>query len=163
MPHASPLSNNVSSPRRAPFRTLQARWSEAPAPWWAEKRCLMEPRDGFRPIEQKALIVDAFDCMKGFKSVIGSAHSRFLFLKTCPTGCGVRSCVTAVRLRDLVRSDEWRQLDGRCEDACHCAKASAWRERAQSRRDPPESASIGRGNSAGRTGAHNIVVNTASG
>src|ERR1700722_12875883 len=102
--------------------------------------------------------------MKGFKSVIGAgaAHSRFLFLKTCPTGCGFRSCLTATRLRELVRPDEWRQPDARCEDVCRCAKASAWRERAQSRRDAPESAStaIGRGNSAGRTAAHNIVVNT---
>jgi len=55
-----------------------------------------------------------------------------------------------------MRPDEWRQPDARCKDVCRCAKASA-------RRDTPENAStgIGRGNSAGRTAARNIVADTA--
>src|ERR1700733_659139 len=62
--------------------------------------------------------------MKGFKSVIGAgtAHSRFLFLKTCPTGCGFRSCLTATQLRELVRPDEWPQPDKPCEDVWRCTE-----------------------------------------
>jgi hypothetical protein len=48
---------------------------------------------GLRPIEQKTLVVDAFDCMKAFKSVIGAGRQIAVpFSENFPTGCGFWSC-----------------------------------------------------------------------